>query len=522
MRRHTLRRAGIVLVLVLCVVTAKLLLQAAAEYLRWHVQLPNTLYAMVQKSKIRNPGSNCDWYFAHLADQPFQPAFNESAFNKQRWIDSAVRHLRAYGACFLEGPSEAYKPIVESFERTFLPYFTGEFPTSQKWDGSVRKLSSSGENSFWGEAKRRMEGRGIVISIVDHKVHEAIRLIRVLSHLGNKFPIELVHKGDLLVVSQDLLFAAARETQQDVWIVDAGACIAPEYKRHFVRFTNKWIACLFNSFEEMLLMDTDAVPFVDTDEFFDLIGYRRSGAFFFRDRELPAAVYSHYASMIMSFFPTEHEQRVFGQNLGIEAVKKMNFYKHHAKHNLESGVVVMNRKTHLEGLLMSTLLQFRPRVSGPMYGDKELFWMGQALAGKPFEFNEKSGAAIGEYKMHNGLLSVCSTQVAHIETDNALLWMNGGAANCKKPFWDKEFKENRQLRQAFKSVDDLRLHYNAPVKIQGAIIPESGRGFKQDKLRGCIGYVWCAEADTTAGTGRVITFTEEKQAEIAKVVGVWS
>lgn len=57
-----------------------------------------------------------------------------------------------------------------------------------------------------------------------------------------------------------------------------------DYK--FYDFFNKFASTLFNTFEEAILIDVDAVPFVPPLDFFDIKRYQETGMYFYRDRKL--------------------------------------------------------------------------------------------------------------------------------------------------------------------------------------------------------------------------------------------
>ena len=98
---------------------------------------------------------------------------------------------------------------------------------------------------------------GVVMSVSDYLVADTIRLIRVLRLLNNSLPIEIVHKSDLHESSQQLLIAAARESgslnypPQELWFLDVKDMLNDEYLARFKRFSNKWLAITFCSFQNL-------------------------------------------------------------------------------------------------------------------------------------------------------------------------------------------------------------------------------------------------------------------------------
>lgn len=63
--------------------------------------------------------------------------------------------------------------------------------------------------------------------------------------------------------------------------------IKQQYLHKFNEFGNKILAILFNTFEEMIFIDADAILIQNPEKFFQLNKYQNSGALFFRDRNTP-------------------------------------------------------------------------------------------------------------------------------------------------------------------------------------------------------------------------------------------
>lgn len=61
-------------------------------------------------------------------------------------------------------------------------------------------------------------------------------------------------------------------------IVDLSPILDEKFAREQITsFHNKFFAAMFNTFEEVLLLDADVVPYVSLDEFFNLKGYKDTG-----------------------------------------------------------------------------------------------------------------------------------------------------------------------------------------------------------------------------------------------------
>ena len=428
-----------------------------------------------------------------------------SLFSRWLPVKKAVQLLRIYGQCFLTNSAALGNLDINDLESRLFPEFTGNFPIVTRWDGrSVEGfpvlskssnneikdiiVKNSVENSFWRQVKENMNGRGIVISIGEYGVNEVKRLLKVLRVLQNRLPIQLVHKGDISDYSIGEIINAGRgkleldfdgqaysvEYIQDIWFVNVEKCLTENSSDLFKRFSNKWLASLFNSFEEMILMDTDAVPFTSIESLFHSIEYKETGAFFFKDRIIDETVMAMNVRMYKNLLPSAKECSLFNISRLTNYTLQNDFFKSHYKHTMESGVVVMRRRDHLPGLLLSTSAQLWKQTSEPFYGDKELFWLGQAMAGsEQYRFNEDPAGALGilEYNSKHKSDYVCSTQIAHFDKNQTLLWINAGLRKCKLQSWGYDYDRIKAIRTKFKDIEEVKKYYESPIEVDGAVIP---------------------------------------------------
>ncbi|GMF04802.1 unnamed protein product [Ambrosiozyma monospora] len=202
-------------------------------------------------------------------------------------------------------------------------------------------------------------------------------------------------------------------------------------------------------------------------------------------------------------------------------------------HLLESGVVAINRSLFWPGLFITLhLSQVRP-VHENVWGDKELFWIGQSIAGNEnYEFNDYWAAAVGQLTPDSQRTAfksreLCSTHPGHISSDtDELMWVNSGLQTCRQA---QTYETDFEVYNATLGFDDkyqLKEYYESTLKIESALIPpdslywvdyldtprEPRQGFI--KQYNCAAYWWCAY-DTIGGSefpehqGKIFNFSVE-------------
>lgn len=427
-----------------------------------------------------------------------------------------IEHLRIFNKCYLEN-GFTMTPAAKSAEEQLFPFFVN---------------LNSEDKSALRIPLEASEGRGIVISISDGEVGRAVSLLRVLCYLRNELPVQFVHLDELSAESTELLQNAATfmsgldsGKDQQISFLDVSSRLKPGYAKYFKGYNRKWFAALFNTFEEMILMDADAVPFVAPSLLFDLAGYQETGAYFFRDRELDVLLKPWKTNFFKSLIPTEATPFDFAFN---SSKLENNFFKFNSKHVAESGMVLINRETHISGLVIPVALQYFKKSGKILYGDKDLFWLGQLIAGNTdYLMHYNTAAAMG---ISNWGGELCSTQIAHYGEDR-LLWSNGGLTKCKKRTWVFDYYWYNFFL-FYDSTEELRKSYESPVEVTEIIIPvtlleinkpgQSQRpisNFNKVKSKGCAATYYCAK---TKDGGRLIKLDEWEKEHIKAVILVWT
>ncbi|GEQ70279.1 hypothetical protein JCM33374_g3955 [Metschnikowia sp. JCM 33374] len=480
-------------------------------------QIAPTVFAA--SGPTSDPQERCQKYFdivkAMAASRP-----SNSRYLTSRQIANHIDHLRVYLKCHIDLKlNETQESAI--LGRELLPMFSGQLPLVPRHDWTP---FYGHEGYYWSRYVSTAKGRGIVISLDDANTEFACRLLQVLAHLGNTLPIQFIHKGDLSSASIETLLSVGN---QNVEFMDVSPTLALGYSSIFRGYNNKWFAALFSTFEEIILMDADVVPFVNPETFFDFEGYNRTGAYFFRDRELSETLSKSQFDFFATMIPTT--DALF--NITIDPAKlNNNFFNFKSKHVMESGVVVLRRSSHISGIIISLALQYWFHSGRIMYGDKDLFWLGQLISGNSeFHLNENAAAAVGVMEANN---TICSTQLGHFSKDRKLLWTNGALTVCKKNTWLFDFLSYPHLREKFNySISKMRDNYKTSIELKSAILPASieklnGENsseitsrFVKDHSRGCGGIYYCASSDEG---GEVIDFSPQEQLRYKRITSIWN
>lgn len=364
-----------------------------------------------------------------------------------------IQRLRRFGQCYLQDNKLDGLPLCAEVEKLVFPYLQRVVPKYTRWDGTVledghvpilvQEANPSKENPqqlksvkvdtascFVRLFKEVLNGRGIALTMGNGHLSEVEGLIKVLRVLGNTLPIQIVHSGELARLAQEALVEWARKDtfdmpplladyeremgtknngkttymlpKQELWFVDVQPSLTPGqvYNHLFSKFGRKVLAHLFNSFQETVLVDTDTVPLVDPVRFFNHTVYRNTHALFFKDRQVHQPVNGHTLALLKNkVFGTmmDEDHAKFGLPKVTEYTMSNGMFEHGEGHVMESGLVLMDRRQHFAGMLMTAQLQQLYALLSLSWGEKEFFWLGLLMVGdEQYGFNKFRAAAIGQ------------------------------------------------------------------------------------------------------------------------------
>ncbi|CUM65782.1 uncharacterized protein PRCAT00003430001 [Priceomyces carsonii] len=457
----------------------------------------------------------------------FQRAVNESREVEQKMADT-ITLMRIYGKCFLneQEKSAEQAAIFEDFSSHIFPFIAKLLPTFESLNGETtpRAFPVFDGNQYTSKTKdfdgthiidymhKNSNGRGIVVSASKRHVKDLVKLIRVLRALNNELPIEVVHKGDIGKYSaQYITFAATADRKelldpinlsdsdkvspeidllrdlqkfgsyfpkQEIWFVNVTPSIPRAFKYSFGGYFNKILALIFNSFREVIMLDVDVVPLIPVKEFFEMKQYMETSALFFKDRSLRDTNDFIETNFFAKLFPVNKNS--IDSLFDIPLVNKTlhNSYMKGWRHNQEAGVVVVDKVKHFMGILMMLpLTLWKEPVKSSIWGDKEMFWLGFAMAGdENYNFNTNSAASVGEitsnslHQHYVGSLSqeICSSHPGQIDDSGKLLWINSGFDYCKKNTY---YRDKNKFPFSEMDINDLSNLFKSPLKIRHSIVP---------------------------------------------------
>jgi len=273
---------------------------------------------------------------------------------------------------------------------------------------------------------------GIVISCGEKTARFAAHLITTLRNvLNSKLPIRIVYAGDKDLSPKTRERLAGFGTHgylSPIEFLD----ITSVFDDSLLQLrTGGWaiksFAALAVEFEQVIMLDADAVFLQSPEALLSHSAFVSTGALLFHDR----LIWPHA-------FPERHAWWRDQIRHPSAAMNKSRAWTEDYAEEADSGVVVLNkgRIDVLIGLLhvcWQNSLSVREEVTYKLtYGDKESWWLGLELAGATYEFEKHYGAIVGwEENDDQGKDKVCSIYIAHVDEKDQLLWYNGGLLRDK-------------------------------------------------------------------------------------------
>lgn len=429
-----------------------------------------TVYSNFQSLYQLDSKNICSSHFDLLARLEPNWNINQSNGDLNEHIKTSMINLKVYNECFIRGKVDA----EDELDKRLIPFVNHEkYPTYTHGD-IVDEFQVEG--NYWRGLYSKINGAGIVIGITDKSITSTIKLLNVLKHLENELPIQIVHAG----ISQESLDAIKSATSLDnVLVIDVTPSV-----------TNKnipimWFASLFNTFEEMIYMDPEVVPFVKPSTFLQLEKYKKHGAYFFKDiKQLNDKLSYETKAFYESILPggvdlktsKKHQQQHLKHEHSPDELHNTNdrFNDHeklggegfpggrfgggrrgrfgggrrggpqggphggpheddhslrsifrHRTNNINNGLFVVNRSKNFAPFLVGLTMQ---SWKNKFTHQKDILWLSHLLAGSDYSVNKLfpgiSGTINKEYRVN----SICASHQSYFtdeKTEPELLWIHG-------------------------------------------------------------------------------------------------
>ncbi|CCK70055.1 alpha-mannosyltransferase KNAG_0D03070 [Huiozyma naganishii CBS 8797] len=456
-----------------------------------------------------------------------------------------TERFRIYDYCFLSGGLDIGDVLKGSkkydaldFQHRMFPYLKvpklGEVLLPKITDlSTMAELSfitsdfdSKRHNeNFWKSWREMSDGKGIITTF-NPKAHGDyfLRQLKILQYQKNTLPIQiLVRDGDFSDSFVRKLADAARRTNQKIYLVNYTAILDKSNMGEFKSYINKLAANLFNTFEEFILLDADAVPYFPLESYLELPDYQKTGMYMFRDRILDHRIDDACTTTLEHLEPSMEEAVLLGTSIMYtvssnvvpttpEEKVYVGMVREHIRENVETGLVVVDKKNKLPGLLMALALNLSKKLNACMYGEKEFYWLGPYFSGMSYSIEAKGAALTGfPEKMYDGFQYVntklCDFHIAHVR-GKELSWINGGL---------REFKPG--------SGGQDEGYENKPWRMNGLLIPDEKLN-EWVQTKAGFGLTYCATAievgSDQSPSGEVIWFDEKTYNKINDISKLWN
>ncbi|CCF60479.1 hypothetical protein KAFR_0K01240 [Kazachstania africana CBS 2517] len=399
------------------------------------------------------------------------------------------------------------------------------------------------------------KGRGIVTTLPIGDIKLFYKQLKVLDYLNNTLPIQIVTTGGASVeLFIEELKSYSKSTHQKILLIDTSPMLNTSFASLYIRFfSNKWISILFNTFEEMIFMDVDVVPFVNPNEFFEIDGYKETGIFMYKDRALlNEHTFQYCIDTFRGLEPSMQENELLSKNHVLDRLLRgssdksksakdqtgqqqtfNSFFIDQKLHHVDSGLVVIDKKRKFDGILMSFLLNIDWKTQRCVYGDKEVFWLGHLFAGSDYAIDATYAGLLGpigkddDEATSSTRYHICSAQISHNDGER-LMWANGGLKTCKLDnAAEADFDANPDyFSSRYNDKETLEQMYSSALGIDAMIIPDP----EVDpwlQIQECQNYMYCAFVttdvnDSPLDAGSLVKFKSPSLISYNKISNLWN
>ncbi|KAF9567262.1 hypothetical protein EC968_003466 [Mortierella alpina] len=274
---------------------------------------------------------------------------------------------------FISPPAEIAPAValLQRLEQVSFPWILNHYNSSYDL---YRSYSRSKEG-----------GRGIIMCVGNHHTQYARPALKALREVvKSKLPVEIYYNGQFDLSAEN---RAWFEQFENVRTIDI-TTVLDNNLLQLSGWAVKPFALLVSRFSEAILMDSDAYFLDDPAVMFEDDGYKEVGTVYFYDRTLFPGYGGDEKAWIESFLPSMSNHP-----------SKTRWFNRKGAHEMESGVVVFDKRRHLLGLLAICKMNDRHEREQVTYikswGDKETFWIGLEMIQERYSFVRYRGGVIG-------------------------------------------------------------------------------------------------------------------------------
>ncbi|AGO11792.1 AaceriADR020Cp [[Ashbya] aceris (nom. inval.)] len=481
----------------------------------------------------------------------------------------AMERLRVYDECFISGAlpldESLFEPIKRrDFDSRMFPFLAPAYMQDRLWPTvfnatsgkivrSMLKISTGElytireERSFWYNWQQFSNGRGIAVWVNEELVDSFKALLAVLDHLGNTLPVQLVHRDSDLPwqVFEDLAAHIQKHTRQQVYFVDCTTSLRWRWLK-FKKVPPARLVALFNSFEEVILMDVTAVPFVPPEALFALPEYTATGALFFKGRGYDYRPYAACLQSLDRLKPSAQEARLWSRaavfnssfaypgnasaaNPGRPDPAAAELLLRGRVDNIDEALVVINKPRSLTALLAAALLAIQPTQPRCAPHARNVLWLSLHMSAQPYAIHPAAAGALGEPESFPAAAAdryvVCGPQLAHVDSRGTLLWASGGLRRCHPADPHRDFRDNYDyFRPNYGRPEELAEFYALPLRVQAFLAPAPGARWEPRpdcaRTTHCLTVYRQPSEDVMLGT--LLRFGQAELGHYANLTRIWN
>ncbi|KAH7468831.1 putative alpha-1,3-mannosyltransferase MNN14 [Phytophthora ramorum] len=384
-------------------------------------------------------------------------------------LESLLKQL-ADGTPFQETTAAA--PVTEPVA-TATPAPTVPESQANKWAEFMKNARERAEmekvmetrliHSLYTLSQETSVQRGIVLPLYDKITTLGVSLILQLRSLGVDLPIEIPHCGDF---DEDYGETIMKKSEQlgEVYVynackraVTAKSLLDPTKPlfckdldtchRRYRNFAIKVLGVVYSRFEEIMLMDADALLFQTPMTLWETKKYEATGTLFFNDRIAEAnfsmglgykpanrpnimAIENYLSKANVDLFrhiPTLTRPNVSAEVIAAdkstvtlhfqpsEGLLKSHPWNGRSAHRVDSSIVLWNKKRQPRATaILASFISLNDVPRPPSYGDKELFFVACELAETQYTFSDfATGSAGADFRNHGANKSIICGSAAH-------------------------------------------------------------------------------------------------------------